>query len=165
MRISEEKGFSLTEVIITAFILTMAIGGMMAFYTMGQKTWKDGNTRADVQRQARIALDVMVRGAGGTDGIREASSVSLPNTSTIRYISGIDAVERSFYLSGTDVFYDPDTGSGGDEYKIADDVRASPPGLVFALNGSVVTIEIYTEDQVAGRTLGAALSTKVNLRN
>jgi len=150
---------------MAVLITSLAIGSMVAFYMMSQKAWVENNTRVDVQRQARVAMDKMVRGENGTNGIREATSITVPDSATIQYISGIDAVERSFYLDGNDIMYDPDTAASDDESAIAWDVRTSPAGLIFTVNGSVVTIEVYIEDEVNGKAMSAALSTKVKIRN
>jgi len=172
VKLAGKKGMSLPEVLIAVFILSMSIGGVMSFYMMTQKTWVESKAQTLLARNAGVAMDFMTRGVPETDGIRggireaEAESVTCSG-STIVYTSGIDSLERRFYLSGSDLIYDPDTNTSGDEYQIVGDVSTDPVGLGFTLNENknIVTIKLDLESQEGGITRTASLSTRVYFRN
>ena len=110
----------------------------------------------------------LVRGINGTNGIREADAleVIISNGGTkIEYISGIDGKERSFYLSGSKIMYDPDTSTAGDEFSIAEKVKTIPPGLIFVPTDSGVAINLGMQDMVRDRAINVDLQTEVRCRN
>ncbi|MFC1644244.1 hypothetical protein ACFL5C_02895 [Candidatus Omnitrophota bacterium] len=145
--------------------MVLVMLGVIAVYLVAQTVWIEGNARINLQRQARTAMEEMVRGVDGTDGIREAASVTISGGTNIQYTSGVDGTERSFYLSGDEIMYDPDTSSGGDEFSIGENVRTTPSGLSFSESDDVVTIDLSMEDQVGDKTISVDLSGQVKLRN
>ncbi len=160
-----QKGFTIIELVIVTAIMGLVIGGVIAIYIMGTTAWKEGSVQVALQRGGSIAVEKMIRGVDGTNGIREASSVELYTSDTvynvIRYTSGIDSQERSFYLSSGEIMYDPNTSISDDEFSIAENVT----GLTFAVSDSLVTIDLNLEGQVIDRTIKVDLSTEVKLRN
>ena len=155
-----QKGFTIIELVIVTAIMGLVIGGVIAIYIMGTTAWKEGSVQVALQRGGSIAMEKMVRGVYGTDGIREASSAP-SSTNTITYTSGIDNQERSFYLSSGEIMYDPNTSISDDEFSIAENVT----GLTFAVSDSLVTIDLNLEGQVIDKTIKVDLSTEVKLRN
>lgn len=156
-----QRGFTIIELFLVTFIMLLAIGGAIVIYLMLLTAWKEGGVQIALQREASIAMEKMARGIDGMNGIREAKSVTLPNTTTIRYTSGIDSQERSFYLSGSELIYDPDTSSSDDEFSIAENVRTT----AFSISDNLVTIDLGLEDQVIDKAINVDLSTQVKLRN
>ena len=159
------KGFTIIELLMATTIMTLVISGSITIYIMSLTAWKEGSVQIALQRKASIAMEKMLRGVTGMDGIREADTVVLPNTTTIQYTSGIDSITRSFYLNGDKIMYDPDTSISGDQFCIAEKVRTSPSGLTFAVSGDIVTINLSTQEQVMDNMVTIDLSTLVNLRN
>jgi prepilin-type N-terminal cleavage/methylation domain-containing protein len=158
----KKRGFSLIELLITITIMLFVLAGILALYLMSITTWHRGSTQIGLQRQASIVMERMVRGVDGRNGIREATSVSgLAVAGTIQYTSGIDGIQRSFSLTGTDITYDPDTSVAGNEYAVASDITA----LTFTQNASLITINMAMQDQVQGQAVDVDLSTTVRLRN
>lgn len=161
--ICERQGFTLIELSIVMLIIVLVIGGVMFVYTMSTTAWKEGSAQIILQREGSIAMEKMVRGINGTNGIREAGSAltSVSNTK-IEYTSGIDDRERSFRLSGSEIKYDPNTIDPNDvELIIAEHVT----GLEFTISGDIVTIELSLMDEVVDRPINVDLSTNVRLRN
>jgi len=155
------KGFSLIELLIASIIGTLVVAGVWFIYLMSSNIWKEGYVQITLQQEAGLAMDKMVWGMDGKNGIREAESVSVPNSYTIEYTSGLDSVERSFYLEDGEILYDPDTSSADDEYAIAEDVSS----LTFSQAGGVVTITLNAQQDVRDKYINVPLTTRVKLRN
>jgi len=160
-----QRGFTVVEVLIAVVIMALVITGAISIYMMSITAWREGSTQIALQRTASIAMEKMVRGIDGRNGIREASSVTRPNDTTIKFTSGIDAQERSFYLSGSEIIYDPDTSTTDDEFPIVENIRTTPSGLTFVVSGAVVTINLGMQGMVRGKAIDINLSTSVKLRN
>ena len=161
-----QKGFTIIELLTVMVIMGLVIGGVIAIYTMSATVWKEGSVQVVLQRGGSIAMEKMVRGVYGTDGIREASNVALSVSNTkIEYTntSEVGGPERSFYLSGSEIMYDPNTDPLvlNDEFSIAENVT----GVEFSVSGNIVTIDLIMEGQVIDRKINVDLSTQVKLRN
>lgn len=154
------KGFTIIELLISMAIMLLVIGGALAIYITCLTAWKEGSVQIVLQRGGSIATEKMVRGVDGTNGIREASSAT-SSTNAITYTSGIDGKERKFYLSNGKIWHDPDTSAVGTDPSIAENVT----GLRFAVNDSVVTIELSLAGKVIDKDINVDLSTQVKLRN
>ena len=72
-----QKGFSLIEMMVVVFILGLIILALVTFFTGGIKSWVAGQSQLEAQRNARQAMDRMVR------EIREASEVTTKNDTKI----------------------------------------------------------------------------------
>jgi prepilin-type N-terminal cleavage/methylation domain-containing protein len=68
--IKKQKGFSLIEMMVVVCILGLIILGLVTFFTGGARSWISGQSQLEAQRNARQAMDIMVR------EIREGKSVS-----------------------------------------------------------------------------------------
>jgi len=159
----QKRGVMLPEVMVASTIMVLVLIALVTFYMAAQVTWIEEDAQVTLQQNARLVMDIMARGEGGTGGIMEATAVTLPNASTVEFTSGIDNIERSFYLLGDDVMYDSNTAVAGGDVSVADSV--APGGLTFALNGNVVTINLAMQDQVMGKAFNVDLSTDVIFRN
>jgi len=161
VRLNENKGFTVPEILMASVTVMLVFLGIVGIYLMLQTVWMEGNARIDLQRQGRLAMECMARGAEGKDGIMKAVSADVSTPGSIK----LDAGTREFYLDGSRIMYDPDTAVSDDEFTVAENVRTSPPGLTFSASGDIVTIKLNMEDQPGGRTVNVDLSTKVRLRN
>ena len=70
-----QKGFSLIEMMVVVVILGLIVLGLVTFFTGGAKSWVAGQSQLEAQRNARQAMDIMVR------QIREASDIKENSTS------------------------------------------------------------------------------------
>ena len=75
--ISNKKGFSLIEMMVVVVILGLIVLGLVTFFTGGAKSWVAGQSQLEAQRNARQAMDIMIR------EIREASEVTTKNDTKI----------------------------------------------------------------------------------
>jgi len=78
--IKNQKGFSLIEMMVVVVILGLIVLGLVTFFTGGTKSWVAGQYQLAAQRNARQAMDRMVR------EIREASDI-IANSTTSKEIN------------------------------------------------------------------------------
>jgi prepilin-type N-terminal cleavage/methylation domain-containing protein len=71
------KGFSLIELMVVVVILSLMVLGLVTFFTGGIRSWITGQGQLQAQREARQAMDQMVR------EIREASNIIANSTTSI----------------------------------------------------------------------------------
>jgi len=76
IKIKNQKGFSLIEMMVVVVILGLIVLGLVTFFTGGTKSWVAGQYQLTAQRNARQAMDRMVR------EIREASNIIANSTSS-----------------------------------------------------------------------------------
>lgn len=72
---NNQKGFSLIELMVVVVILGMITLGLVAFFSGGVRSWIGGQSQLQAQREARQAMDRMVR------EIREGKLVTGTNLS------------------------------------------------------------------------------------
>jgi len=75
-----QKGFSLIEMMVVVVILGLIVLGLVTFFTGGTKSWVAGQYQLAAQRNARQAMDRMVR------EIRDASDI-IANSTTSKEIN------------------------------------------------------------------------------
>ena len=59
--INGKKGFSLIEMMVVIAILGIIVLGLVTFFTGGARSWVAGQSQLEAQRNARQAMDRMVR--------------------------------------------------------------------------------------------------------
>jgi len=75
--IKNQKGFSLIEIMVVVVILGLIVLGLVTFFTGGAKSWVAGQSQLKAQREARQAIDIMVR------EIREGENIKFGSTSNL----------------------------------------------------------------------------------
>lgn len=96
--ISNKKGFSLIEMMVVVVILGLIILGLVTFFTGGVRSWITGQNQLSAQRNARQAMDIMVR------EIREGNNFAIGagnDSVTISYLSSFFKDPVTYKLSGT----------------------------------------------------------------
>ncbi|MBA7522728.1 hypothetical protein ES705_14848 [subsurface metagenome] len=73
----QQRGFILIELMVVVLILGLITLGLVTFFTGGTKSWVAGQSQLVAQRNARQAMDRMVR------EIREASEITTSNDEKI----------------------------------------------------------------------------------
>lgn len=95
-----QNGFSLIEMMVVVVILGLIVLGLVTFFTGGVKSWVAGQSQLEAQRNARQAMDRMVR------EIREGNSfiISTANKSvTISYPTSFEKSSVTYSLSSTTI--------------------------------------------------------------
>ncbi|MGI9953177.1 prepilin-type N-terminal cleavage/methylation domain-containing protein [Moorellaceae bacterium AZ2] len=90
---SKRAGFTLVEVVVAVTIFVLALSAALALYVRGTQMFRGEEIRVEVQENARVALDRMVR-----------------ELRTAREINGVSATSITFTLEdGSQVRYYHDT--------------------------------------------------------
>jgi prepilin-type N-terminal cleavage/methylation domain-containing protein len=81
--IKNQKGFSLIEMMVVVVILGLIVLGLVTFFTGGAKSWVAGQSQLKAQREARQAIDRMVREIREGENVKTSSDddtivVSIP---------------------------------------------------------------------------------------
>ena len=96
--IKNQKGVTLIELMVVVVVLSLIILGLVTFFTGGVRSWITGQNQLSAQRNARQAIDQMVR------EIREGNNFTIGpgnNNVTISYLSSFGKNPVTFKLSGT----------------------------------------------------------------
>lgn len=157
------KGFSLAELFMASVIMLLVAAGSMTVYLLSYSGWRESSGLAALQRTGSMAMEKMVRGVRGNNearrnGLREAKSFSIPNAGTILFTSGVDSVERRFYLSADKIIY----RCGGGESTLAHDVDS----LAFSkIANKRIRIDVTLQEEIKGKTISVNLESEVLIRN
>jgi len=99
------KGFSLIEMMVALGILSLIIIGLVTFFSGGTRAWVTGQYQLEAQRNARLAMDRMVKEIRGGKNIISGSDgdtivVSIPDFDTA---APDDYYEVTYSLSDTTI--------------------------------------------------------------
>jgi len=94
------KGLSLIELMVVLVILSLIILGLVTFFTGGARSWILGQSQLSAQRNARQAIDQMVREIRHGELISAGSINSI--TVVIPAFEGADGYSVTYSWSGND---------------------------------------------------------------
>jgi prepilin-type N-terminal cleavage/methylation domain-containing protein len=94
--ILNKKGFSLIEMMVVVVILGLIVLGLVTFFTGGAKSWVAGQSQLEAQRNARQAMDIMVREIRESDSINSSSIIT-----NISFNTPFEVGAISYSLSGS----------------------------------------------------------------
>jgi len=86
----QQRGFSLIELMVVVVILGLIVLGLVTFFTGGAKSWMAGQSQLEAQRNARQAMDRMVK------KIREGENVKLDSNGATITIIYTDLSEKEY---------------------------------------------------------------------
>ncbi len=98
---NSQKGFSLIELMVVVVVLSLIIIGLVTFFAGGTRSWITGQSQLKAQREARQAMDRMVR------EIREGESIDITpdkTTITVNYLSSFGKSPVTFKLLGDTIY-------------------------------------------------------------
>lgn len=154
-----KSALTLVELLIGSAISLFVVAITIILYVMMQTSGQDTNAVLETERAANLAMERITR------GLFDAKSYTLDGATKIRFVSGIDLKERSFYLENNQLIYDPDTSVGSNEKPLVDDISA----LVFAASAvnpsKAVQVGVSVSKSVKGISKTMSLSSTVFLRN
>lgn len=163
------KGFTLVELMTSLAIAMIVAGILVTTYLTTQRIWKGGFSQITIQSQGRIALDKITKNiraaidANILDGGNRLQFVIDPN----RTISiSTDDISCEYYISGTNIMYDPDTSVSGNEVVMLRNVYQEGSIPFFQLSGNlaVITFRVSLSDVLYGAAL-THFTTSINIRN
>lgn len=170
----DERGFTLTELLVVATVLGMILAGVVFIQMQGQQAYLFGSHRVEAQQNNRAALELMIRelrSAGTITAIPSATDLTFvdENGTTIEYkivgttlnritggtttglIGGVQSLTMSYYSA-----WNGATNTG---------TATTVPTSVRLIRLQLVT---GTEDQVGAGSPGnqhATMESLVRLRN
>ena len=160
------RALTIVEVLVASAIIVVVIAGSLAFYLMARSAWIDCSKRIPLQRKASLAMEKMVRGIDGSDGIREAvvQTVLLRDSDSDGKNERIDFTDlsgsgRNFRLVVTEIKYDSSTDPLTTEVT---DLAFSYPDLT---KPRWLRIELTMGKDVRGEWIYVNLRTDVKIRN
>jgi prepilin-type N-terminal cleavage/methylation domain-containing protein len=158
-------GFSLIELMVVVAILSFIILGLVTFFSGGVRSWISGQNQLKAQREARIAVDRMVK------EIREANNVvsGYENGIEVSFPSSFGKANVSYELNTSTgtiernstnnlISYIPSGGFSIDYY----DSESNP--VVDPTNASKIKINLQVDVDQDGK-MDIEIETEVNLRN
>ncbi|MBA7500712.1 hypothetical protein ES704_03472 [subsurface metagenome] len=160
--IKKQKGFSLIEMMVVVVILGLIVLGLVTFFTGGVKSWVAGQSQLEAQRNARQAMDRMVR------EIREGKNVvsgSGGDTIIINFPSAFVKNDVTYSWSGN-----PSNIVYRDAIPLINNVKklfftyTYPSGSADILDVSKVHIVLEVDVDDDGKP-DITLNTDVNFRN
>ena len=149
-----QKGFSLIEMMVVVAILGLIILGLVAFFTGGARSWISGQSQLEAQRNARQAMDIMVREIREGEAVTSIATTSI--TVAIPALGSDPAGSVTYTWSGTPG--DPVNREGNpliDNVKIISFISTDPSKVHILLEVDVDN-DGYPD---------ITLNTDVNLRN
>jgi len=181
---ARRKGFTLAEVLVTAFILSVVAGALFLSLTTGEFSNAITSAKIDLQAHVRLVMDLIVK------DVRQANILGINNNSPsvnhIRFkkVTGIDNTTGSYSLSAnyTDYTYDPvsltltrsEIDAGGNVIKsiVFSDITQAPfytaLGVPLVFNGLIASkklIIVISGRRQARQILNFSLSEEVKIRN
>lgn len=155
-----QKGFSLIEMMVVVVILGLIVLGLVTFFTGGAKSWVAGQSQLEAQRNARQAMDIMVREIIEGNSIASGSNAT---SITINYLASFGKSPVTYSLSGTTI------SRGGNT--LINNVQSlsftyfdSNGSPIAPENASKVHIDLKVDVDDDGNP-DITLNTDVNLRN
>ena len=180
----DQRGFTLTELLVVATVLGMILAGVVLIQMQGQQAYLFGSHRVEVQQNNRAALELMVRelrSATSVTAVPSATNLTFldENGNTIQYqISGA-LLNRTVTVAGTATTTPLIGGvnslamtycSAWDPSKTTAQNIALPACATTPAQVKLILLQLVTgtEDQVGSGSPGnqsATMETLVRLRN
>lgn len=172
--LQDQRGFSLSELLVAAAVLGLMLTGLLTVQMQGQQSYVIGAHRVEVQQNGRVALDLMIRELRSTQAVTTLTSATdvtfidangvtleykLTGTTLNRIAAGVPTPLIGGVQSLTMIYYSAYNGSTNTGTTTTD------PSQVTVIGIQLVT---GTEDGVAAGSAGdqhATLASMVRLRN
>lgn len=167
LKIKNQKGFSLIEMMVVVVILGLIVLGLVTFFTGGAKSWVAGQSQLKAQREARQAIDRMVREIRHSEliinGVSKSITVNTPALGsneayivTYSWIDYGDSINRQVNTTTPMPVID--------NVQVLTFTYAFPDGSINILDVSKVHILLKVDVDKDGNP-DVTLNTDVNLRN
>ena len=171
---NNERGFSLTELLVACAVIGIVMAGVFALQQQGQAAFLWGAARVEVQQNARLALDLMTRELRSAMDVTSCASTSLgfmasDGTTTLTYARAGGSVP--YTLTRTEGATTTDVIGGVQSLTITCYTLDGYTTTTTAANVRSVLIQLQTRvaDTAVGagsmRAQHAVVESRVRLRN
>jgi len=160
--IKNQKGFSLIEMMVVVVILGLIVLGLVTFFTGGAKSWVAGQYQLKAQREARQAIDRMVREIRHGEAITAGTTNSI--TVTIPDLGSNDAYNVTYSWNGSYESINRESNQVIDNVQFLAFTYKYPDESTNILDVSKVHILLEVDVERDGNP-DITLNTDVNLRN
>lgn len=145
---SNDRGFVLVELLAACAVLGLLMAGLFLALQQGQSAYLFGAGRVEVQQNARVALDRLLR------ELRTATQVGTATTNDVRFT----------YLDGTNALITVEYSLGGTSLQRNQTVPAIPGQPAVLVGGvSGFTVTYYDINDVAGATAATARAVEIQI--
>lgn len=164
---NNNRGFSLIELMVVVGILSLMVIGLVTFFSGGARSWISGQYQLKAQREARMAMDRMVKeireGKNVVNGYENGITISFPaalgkENVTFELINGkvlrntVNTLIDNIPGGGLTFFYFDDEGNEVGNPTIASKLR--------------IILQVDVDgDMSSGGNPDIVIETEVNLRN
>ncbi|MDO8748169.1 MAG: hypothetical protein Q7J72_03510 [Candidatus Omnitrophota bacterium] len=151
-------GFTFAETMVSVLIFSILAMAILSVLTIGQKAWHSDVGKVELQQQARLAMDGMIR------EVRESSSAGITqpadggNSAQLDFTTVEAGGTISYYLESNQLIREYPAGT---EKILSGDVET----VNFSLSGDVLIIQLDLGKSVYGADLNFSLKEQVRLRN
>ncbi|MDP2912222.1 MAG: prepilin-type N-terminal cleavage/methylation domain-containing protein [Candidatus Omnitrophota bacterium] len=164
-----KKGFTLTELMVASGIMLIILGVVASSQLISQRLWKAGFTQITFQSTGRIALDKIaknLRSATGAVIFDNGDRIRFTTDPNRTYNNASDDVTCEYYISGTNIMYDPNTSVSGNEVTLLRNVSKESNIPFFQVSGNlaVIAFKVYGNDALYGAHW-SSMTTSVSMRN
>ena len=171
LNIKNQKGLSLIEMMVVVVILGLIVLGLVTFFTGGAKSWVAGQSQLTAQRNARQAMDRMVREIREGENVKTGSDddtivVSIPALGSELAYDVTYSLSDTTIKRGTTPLIDNVMISGEDifEYYDSSGIKYDSPDSTTLPTISKIHINLKVDVDDDGNP-DITLNTDVNLRN
>ena len=157
---NRQSGFSLSELMISIFIVMLILAGTLVAYTTHQRSWHIASLRMQTSMDASNALERLVYGVGNNSGLREVEA------DTVSYASWPNGIWLLSYThNSTPKFYayiPPWQQVVDQDFKVIMDGVVSASAAVT--NGGVA-LAVFVEEEKYLRTGTSTMGNFVEFRD
>lgn len=151
-------GFTVTELMLSSIIIGFIFIATVTTYIMLDRIWKEDLVLNDLMREANIALEKIIRGVHGNEGLEAARAVTSPleglSSDTVQF-TDYNNTSRSFYHSDNKIY------AAGGESILADAASA----VFYNIDNSIMQIDLVTHRYVVNKEIKYHLQARVKRRN
>lgn len=165
----KDKGFTLIETLVAMAISMVVFTALATSYVTAQRLWMGGFTQITFQSRGRVVLEQMTEYMRSSTG-----ATALNNGDRIRFVTdpnrtpqiSSDDITSEYYLSNTDIMYDPDITIAGDEISVLRNANREGTIPIFQMSGDlvVITFRLLSNDILYG-TKWSSMTTSIKMRN
>jgi len=166
-----QKGFSLIEMMVVVVILGLIVLGLVTFFTGGAKSWVAGQSQLTAQRNARQAMDRMVREIREGENVKTGSDddtivVSIPALGSELAYDVTYSLSDTTIKRGTTPLIDNVLISGEDifEYYDSSGIKYDPTDSTTLPKISKIHINLKVDVDDDGNS-DITLNSDIDLRN